>query len=41
MSSSELTDAGVMDSLRETLPEPLRSQTLKALEESALPASIR
>jgi para-nitrobenzyl esterase len=41
MSDVELTDAGVMNSLRDTLPEPLRGQTLKALEESKLPASIR
>jgi para-nitrobenzyl esterase len=41
MSNRELTDDEVMDSVRTTLPEPLRSGTLKALQESALPASIR
>jgi para-nitrobenzyl esterase len=41
MTSRELTDGGVLASLRAELSDPLRMETLRALAASVLPASIR
>jgi len=41
MTSTEVTDQGVMDALRSELAEPVRSQALAYLEMSRMPAGVR
>jgi para-nitrobenzyl esterase len=41
MSTTELTDEGVLDAARTELAEPLRDQVLSALEKSKMPAGVR
>ena len=41
VSSTELTDEGVLADIRTDLPEPVRTQTLEALQKSRMPSSVR